>query len=164
MRILTISAFVLMVVLTGCNEPTPEDRLESAGTELEQAEDSLESLNRRIEEHQDELARLRKERRQSENRLMTLEERVEMRATDVAVFRAVQSALLEAPDLSQAAIAVDTKNGLVTLSGVVTSEALHQQAVEIARSTAGVDRVRSRIDVEPPAQDGRSGAGETGNN
>lgn len=155
MRILYLSVFALMAVLAGCGEHTPEERLESAGTKLEQAEDSLESLNRRIEESEEELARLRKARRQTENRLMTLEERVEARATDVAVFRAVQSALLESPALSQAAIAVDTKDGLVMLRGTVTSEALHQQAVEIARGTAGVDRVRSRIDVEPPEQDGR---------
>lgn len=157
MRTVVMLALGLTAALVGCGEPTPEARLESAGAELEATEDSLESLNQRIEEHQDQLAQLRQERRRTEDRLLNLADLVEARATDVAVFRAVQSALLDAPALNQAAIAVDAKDGLVTLSGMVPSEELHQLAIDIARGTAGVDRVRSRIDVAPPAQDGQSG-------
>lgn len=157
MRTGTMLALALTAALVACGEPTPEARLESAGAELEATEDSLASLNQRIEDHQDQLAELRQERRRTEDRLLSLEDLVEARATDVAVFRSVQAALLEAPALNQAAIAVDAKDGLVTLSGVVPSEELQQLAVDIAHGTAGVDRVRSRIDVAPPAQDDRSG-------
>ena len=164
MRTRNSLALVLVAALLGCSEPTPEARLESAGVKLEETEDSLEALNQRIEELEDELAGLNQKRRRTEVRVMTLEDLVEARATDVAVFRAVQSALLDAPALNQAAISVDARGGLVTLSGVVATEELRQQAVDIARGTAGVENVKSRIDLVPPASGDQSGSDEAANN
>ena len=139
-----------LLTLIGCQPQTPEERLEAAGEALEESEDSLESVEQRIEEHEDALAKLRKQRRKLINRVLTLEERVAKRATDVALFRSVQSGLLEAEELSQSAISVDAEDGVVRLSGLVSSQAEEAAAVRIAQSVPGVASVQSRIDVEPP--------------
>lgn len=141
---------VLLLALFGCQPPTPEDRLEAAGDALEQSEESLASVEQRITEHEDALAELKKQRRKLQNRVMTLEERVAKRATDVALFRSVQTGLLEAPELSRTAISVDAEAGVVKLSGLVSSDAEEAAAVAIARAVPGVESVRSRIDVEAP--------------
>ena len=141
---------IALFALAGCQPQTPEERLEAAGDALEESEDSLESVEQRIAEHEDALARLTKQRRKLKNRVLTLEERVAKRATDVALFRSVQSGLLEAEALSQSAISVDAEDGVVRLSGLVSSEAEEAAAVRIARAVPGVASVQSRIDVEPP--------------
>ena len=148
MRIPVTPTLVALTLLAGCDRPAPEERLQSAGEQLDSAQDSLESLDTRIDELEETLAALTKERRRTEGRLLTLEDRVEARATDVALFRAVQSALLEDDPLSQSAIAVDARKGVVTLTGLVKSAGLRDRAVQLAAETAGVDRVVSRIDVE----------------
>lgn len=140
---------IALALLAGCDRPAPEERLQSAGEQLDQAEDSLESLDTRIDELEATLTELKKERRRTEDRLLTLEDRVEARATDIALFRAVQSVLLEDGPLSQSAIAVDARKGVVTITGLVSSAELRDRAVRLAAGTAGVDRVVSRIDVEP---------------
>ena len=148
MRIPVTPTLVALTLLAGCDRPAPGERLQSAGEQLDSAQDSLESLDTRIDELEETLAALTKERRRTEGRLLTLEDRVEARATDVALFRAVQSALLEDDPLSQSAIAVDARKGVVTLTGLVKSAGLRDRAVQLAAETAGVDRVVSRIDVE----------------
>jgi osmotically-inducible protein OsmY len=47
-------------------------------------------------------------------------------------------------------IDVDTSNGVVTLSGVVHSEAERDRAVRLARETAGVRSVIDRLRIESP--------------
>ena len=149
MRIPVMPTLLALTLLAGCDRPAPEERLQSAGEQLDSARDSLESLDTRIDELEATLVALKKERRRTEDRLLTLEDRVQARATDVALFRAVQSALLADGPLSQSAIAVDARKGVVTLTGLVNSAELGDRAVRLAGETAGVDRVVSRIDVEP---------------
>jgi osmotically-inducible protein OsmY len=48
-------------------------------------------------------------------------------------------------------IDVETQNGMVTLSGVVASEAERRQAVALARTTEGVRDVTDRLKVDAPA-------------
>jgi hyperosmotically inducible protein len=51
-------------------------------------------------------------------------------------------------DLVQARnVDVDTRNGVVTLSGVVVSEAERQRAVQLAKETSGVTSVNDRLTV-----------------
>lgn len=106
--------------------------------------------NRRgiIEQHEQSLAELRKKRRHLRERLLTLEERVAARATEVAVFRAVQSALLEDEALSQRAISVDAEGGVVVLNGLVSSDQEEMLAVRVANAVPGVEAVRSRIEID----------------
>ena len=59
----------------------------------------------------------------------------------------VKSALLGDDRLQGAGIAVDTNNGLVTLSGRVSDPALRERAVQIARGVEGVKDVQDAISV-----------------
>ena len=144
----------LLLALIGCQPQTPEARLTAVGDALEASEESLENIEQSIAAHEDALADLTKQRRQLRNRVMTLEERLEARATDVALFRSVQARLLEAEELSQTAITVDAEDGVVRLSGLVSSAAEEVAAVKIARAVPGVDSVRSRIDIESSQSSG----------
>lgn len=136
-------AAVALLTLLGCGQDTPEDRLEAAGDTLEAAEDTLADIEQKIELHEQSLADLRNKRRQLRERLLTLEERLAARATDVAVFRAVQSALLEDEALSQRAISVDAEDGVVVLRGLVSSEQEEMLAMRVANTVPGVAAVRS---------------------
>lgn len=141
-------AAVVLLALLGCGQDTPEGRLEAAGDTLEAAEDTLADIEQRIEQHERSLADLRKKRRNLRERLFTLEERVAARATDVAVFRAVQSALLEDEALSQNAISVDADGGIVVLYGLVSSEQEEMLAIRLANTVPGVEAVRSRMEID----------------
>src|SRR5690606_12701346 len=66
---------------------------------------------------------------------------------DTLLFRTVQARLLEDDALEDAAVSASVEGGVVTLSGTVPSEALRDRAVAVARETAGVVDVRSRIEI-----------------
>jgi hyperosmotically inducible protein len=68
-------------------------------------------------------------------------------ATDAAVTTAVKSKLLADPAVSGLKIDVDTRGGVVTLSGSVNTRAEANQAVKLARATEGVDRVVDKLTV-----------------
>lgn len=152
--IIRVLPAIVLFALTGCQPQTPEERLEQAGDALADSEETLESVQRSIADNEEQLIRLKKQRRQLQNRVLTLEERVAKRATDVALFRSVQSGLLEAEELSQSAIAVDAEDGKIRLSGLVGSEAEEAAAVRIARAVPGVESVQSRIEIEAPDSSG----------
>ena len=59
----------------------------------------------------------------------------------------IQSQYFLDTDVKGHRINVDTKSGVVTLTGTVASEELKQQAEEIARDTAGVTRVVNQLSV-----------------
>lgn len=139
---------MLLAVLCGCGDSPPESRLKAVGEDLERSTSELEELDARVATAENELENLREQRRELKGEVLTLEERLEARATDVALFRAVQSALLNEEMLQESAVAVGVEDGAVTLSGIVRSEDELQRAVNIAREVAGVDRVRSTIRVE----------------
>jgi osmotically-inducible protein OsmY len=67
----------------------------------------------------------------------------------------VKSALSLSKRLSGFDISVDTKGGVVTLTGEVPSEEAKSLAGEIARDTKGVKEVRNEITVNPGAQPSR---------
>jgi hyperosmotically inducible protein len=72
--------------------------------------------------------------------------------TDSAITAAVKSKL--AVDDEGGAIDVDTHGGVVTLTGVVGTQAEKEQAELIARNTEGVTRVVNNITVEADAGEG----------
>ena len=72
--------------------------------------------------------------------------------TDAGVTTSVKSKLV-ADDLVKARkIDVDTKDHVVTLTGIVQSAAEEAQALQIARDTKGVTNVVDNINVEAPEQ------------
>lgn len=141
-----------LATLFACDGKTPEARLGDAGDKVEQAEETLDSLETRIDEHERALDELRDRRRKMKDRLQTLEERLAARATDVALFRAVQSALLEEPGLKETAINVLVEDKAVTLVGAVPSADQRDRALSIAREVPGVEEIESRLRIDDPQQ------------
>jgi hyperosmotically inducible periplasmic protein len=69
-------------------------------------------------------------------------------ATDGGVTTAVKAKFLADPSIAGLKIDVDTKNHVVTLTGVVPTAADKTYAVEVARKTSGVDSVVDNLTVE----------------
>ncbi len=66
---------------------------------------------------------------------------------DAAITQAVREKLLSQPGTSAEKIDVDTRQGVVTLSGQVKSPQEKEQVVQIARATEGVQKVEVRLTV-----------------
>ena len=75
--------------------------------------------------------------------------------TDAAITSAVKTKLLADTTVGGLKIDVDTKNGVVTLTGPVHSTAERTEAVRLARETSGVKRVVSKLTVEATGTSGR---------
>src|SRR5690242_16936275 len=67
---------------------------------------------------------------------------------DAAITTAVKTKLLADSKVGGLKIDVDTSNGVVTLTGPVTSTAERTQALKLARGTKGVKRVVSKLTLE----------------
>jgi osmotically-inducible protein OsmY len=67
--------------------------------------------------------------------------------SDAALFRAVQSRLLEDEGLKAVAVSATVHDGQVKLSGRVPDAALRDRALAVARETPGVRAVESEIEV-----------------
>jgi osmotically-inducible protein OsmY len=67
--------------------------------------------------------------------------------TDPAVTASVKGKLLADPQVGGLKIDVDTRDGMVTLTGTVSSQAEKDEALRIARDTAGVRNVEDRLTV-----------------
>ncbi len=73
--------------------------------------------------------------------------KAEARLEDGAVTAAVKSKLLADQTVSGMQIDVDTRNGVVTLTGTVENAAAKTRAIELARSTEGAVRVEDKLKV-----------------
>ena len=67
--------------------------------------------------------------------------------TDTAITQAVKEKLLLQPETSSGNIAVDTHDGVVTLTGTVKSPQEKDQVIQTARNTQGVQRVEDKLSV-----------------
>ena len=67
--------------------------------------------------------------------------------TDPAITAAVKAKLLGDPDVAGLKLDVDTQSGVVTLSGTVKTVAEKEEAISIARDTAGVKSVNDMIKI-----------------
>ena len=68
-----------------------------------------------------------------------------MALTDPALTASVKSKLLANPDVSGLRIDVDPRDGVVTLTGTVSTQAEKDEALRIARDTGGVKSVEDRL-------------------
>jgi hypothetical protein len=68
-------------------------------------------------------------------------------ANDGAITQEIQSKLYASPDAKSASIEINSKDGVVTLSGTVSSDAVHLQAYKIAADAKGVTKVNDQITV-----------------
>ena len=152
------AVLVAAAMLAGCGKPAPETQLVAAGEALGEATTELSDLNTRIDRTEALLDELRAERRKQRDTVRTLEQRLEARATDVAIFRAVQTMLLNDEQLQEVAITVDVEDKAVTRGGVVRTMEEAALAVNLSKQVAGVARVASRIRVDNPQAGNDSGA------
>lgn len=67
---------------------------------------------------------------------------------DTVITTSVKTAVLAEPGLSALKIEVDTKDGVVTLSGTVDSPELKTRATQIAQNTSGVRSVIDNLAVK----------------
>lgn len=67
--------------------------------------------------------------------------------TDASITQAVKEKLLLQPETSTESIAVETHEGVVTLSGTVKSPQARDQVIQIARNTQGVQGVQDKLTV-----------------
>ena len=76
--------------------------------------------------------------------------------SDAAITSAVKSKLLGDKTVGGLKIDVDTKDGVVTLSGPVHSAAERNEAVRLARTTKGVKSVTNKLVLDTAATTGRT--------
>ncbi|MBI4455581.1 MAG: BON domain-containing protein [Acidobacteria bacterium] len=72
---------------------------------------------------------------------------IESATTDATITAAVKMKLVKDASVSAMDIDVDTKDGMVTLSGEVSSKAEVDKAVELASSVSGVKMVHSNLAI-----------------
>ena len=73
--------------------------------------------------------------------------KVAEKVDDVAITSEVKAKLIGDSQVSARKIDVDTKDGVVTLKGTVSSEQEKDKALQIARNTKGVQRVEDQLTV-----------------
>ena len=66
---------------------------------------------------------------------------------DSVITTKVKAALLDDPNTSGQQVSVETVDGVVQLSGFVSSASMQSRAVTIARNTEGVRAVQNKISV-----------------
>jgi osmotically-inducible protein OsmY len=155
MKILSyVTAIAAAALLLGCGGSDPEVDLERASKAAEETRSAVEIAAERVKQREADVkqaqAKLEEARaalRQIKEELAKREAKVDRRATDEVLFRAVQKRLLEDRDLASVAIAAHVNNGLVTLSGNVPNTKVRDRATAVARETPGVQRVESQVQV-----------------
>ena len=142
------TTFVYLTMIVACGRPAPEERLIDMGEKVDDAAMTVEQLDDTIERHEDRLDDLRKQRRKAKAQLLTLEQRLERRATDLAIFRAAQRALLDEPALQQSVVSARVEDGIVTLVGSVADLGDERIAREIVQAIPGVESIVSRVQLD----------------
>ena len=70
-------------------------------------------------------------------------------ADDTTITTKVKAAVMAEPNLKSTEINVDTKDGVVTLAGVVGSQEAKQRANQVAQQVQGVKSVSDQLVVKP---------------
>ena len=68
---------------------------------------------------------------------------------DATITARVKTALLNDPQVGAMKIDVDTTQGVVTLSGIVKSQADAARAIQLAKQAAGGNDVKSALQITP---------------
>ncbi len=71
---------------------------------------------------------------------------------DTTITTRVKTSMLNDPAVGGMKIDVDTTRGVVTLSGIVRSQAEHDQALALARMVDGVTDVKDALQIVPEGQ------------
>jgi hyperosmotically inducible protein len=68
---------------------------------------------------------------------------------DATITARVKTALLNDPQVGAMKIDVETTQGVVTLSGIVKSQADASRAIQLAKQAAGANEVKSALQISP---------------
>jgi septal ring factor EnvC (AmiA/AmiB activator) len=164
---LLVGIGMVLLLTAGCGDEAPEKRLSETRHDLLEVREKIESLEANVsrkretvERAEDALSEARERLARAESDLSRVRARLDARATRVALFRAVQSALLEREALEDYAIRVEVADDQLILRGEVDEQAAADRALEVARAVVGADpdgvaivEVESRIQVRPAGAD-----------
>lgn len=131
------SALAMALGLAACNrqdDRTVGQRVDSAAERTEQAARDMK------EEARQGMETARTEARDAANA-------VEAKVDDITITAAVNAGLAKDPDLSAVRINVDTKSGVVTLSGPAPTTVAKERATSIAQNVKGVAGVNNNLEV-----------------
>ncbi len=131
-KLIAIS-LLLLAGLAACDNPGPA---ESAGKKLDDA------ANRAGEKIEDAVDKVGK-------KLDEKSEKAGIAMNDVEITTKVKSAIYSEPGLKTLRISVDTKNGVVSLTGSVDSQAEFDRSRALAESVEGVKEVINTLQVKP---------------
>jgi hyperosmotically inducible periplasmic protein len=126
-------ALLLAAGLAGCDNPGPA---ESAGKKLD---DAANRAGEKIEDAVDQVG----------EKLDEKSEKAGIALDDAEITTKVKSAIYSEPGLKTLRISVDTKNGVVTLTGSVNSQADFDRTRVLAESVGGVKEVLNTLQVKP---------------
>jgi hyperosmotically inducible periplasmic protein len=147
--VLAISSLAALLALGGCNrpgEPTAGQKLDEAIAKTKQAADKAK------EEAQDAAARAKaaadKAADKSADSTKSMGSAGADKVDDAAITTKVNAALAHDKDLSATRINVDTRDGVVTLSGPAPSPAAKARAAELAGNVKGVSSVKNNLTVK----------------
>jgi hyperosmotically inducible periplasmic protein len=116
-----------LIALAGCDKPAPA---ETAGKKIDQA---MDKMGKKVE--------------QTTERAKEQTAKAEQAIDDTTITAKVKAGILTEPGLKVLKIDVDTKNGLVTLTGSADSADDVQRATQIASNVQGVKSVDNRLAV-----------------
>jgi hypothetical protein len=123
----------LVVGLTACDSPHPA---EDAGKKLD---DAVINTSEKIEANVDKMGEKLHENRDAAS----------IALNDTEITTKVKSAIFSEPGLKTLRISVDTKQGVVTLTGSVNSQANFERASALAASVQGVTGIVNSLQVNP---------------
>ena len=145
-----IAAATSLIFLSGCEK---KDDGQTVGQKLDSAVSKAEQAGREAKKSTEET--LNKAGNSAKNAVQKAEvsgsNTVQVMTTsveDIAITARVSAGLAKDADLSAIKIDVDTKNGVVLLSGPAPSAAARDKATIIARSTKGVNSVDNKLVVK----------------
>ncbi|NNL84719.1 MAG: BON domain-containing protein [Myxococcales bacterium] len=160
---LAVVASVSLLAGLACGGSSEEAEFREASEALAEAQSEADVAREQVEVKRTALESAREALDDAEAELASAEDRVaEARtalarfATDDVVFRAVQLALLETPELADVAIRANVQDGVVSLWGSVGERKLRERAVEVAEAIPGVVAVENHIAVEDAASQGET--------
>ena len=132
----TLTALSVLLAASGCHrtaegelalDPKVERDLEAAG---EQAKAGAQAAGEAVREG-----------------AQRLEQQLEPALDDATITVKIKSKLAADPEVNALGIDVDTRDGVVTLTGRTASEAARQEAEKLARGTEGVRDVRNYLEI-----------------
>ncbi len=131
------TSLAMLLALAACNRGD-----QTAGQQLDSA-----SANAK-EKSQDAAARARAASKKAGDETKAMGSSAADKVDDGAITSKVNAALAADKDLSATKIDVDTKNGVVTLSGPAPSARARDHATDLARNVKGVSSVNNKLTVK----------------